>query len=1661
MADQNEQPNSLEDLQALHKDLVALCESRFVNLERLETEIEAHITAFKNLLRKNPRNEQSRQKLASGKIEALGQEYEINTEFQQNVLQLADEVDLDELEAAQICLESQDYAAASGRSILDSSVIRFHQRRKYLLHSLRLILQLAGDVDQEEGIRDAFAEVVTTITRPPSLRPSTNSNVFVSQCLQNMKDVKNSLQNLAEKSNSASVLGHGQELDVSKMIEYQRVSLVNEHESLGVIVSHLVKANYSVIEDFESMVNILRKADKYDNLLLHYFPALGAFISRFGAVDGGGSMEDARSLNDNFIIKADQGPWILGYVHAAFRAWWLAEYSGWYGENYDGSIPNVDLNQESTQRSKQFTEALKDGAFDFILSLSADVKPLEWYDPARHALRQWLQRKAPALLPDSISFSDFFQGALMDQLETFIENFITNLPDVLRKLRIDEDEQRQLSQKLEHDLDLERFIVIISYAFDGRPKAAFEGIWNVPDGALVGFMHWASRRASTPLVSAFCEMLQALAGDETCATAAHEFLLDEGSPVAGKMRRSHALTWNQIFKELTFFCAKIRDQPALPQSQGFRAGKQNSGHTETEPESEIMLESYLRLITRLCMESSVARQFLAQHPTFHLTELLFQLASSSILPRLRACAFTTLRSILSHKTKAAGEYLWAALDVWISDGYSPGSHMLKTSPTAPTSASSIKAMFQKFDSGFEEPNAFIQLLHALVLPYEEEVGLNDGLPFPEGLGASSRMPGIDPYIDFAIGQVFATRATDISDPVQLRLLRLTCLNFITACLDTFNEDLVIFANRSNVSIDAAISTSNLETYVRLHPFSRVMEWMFNEKVMDTLFSTIHQDIEEVGSAAPDSPLIMCILQGIHLVTMIIELQPTYLDIIRPLLKSQASNRRPLVSNAAFSSFEDGILNHLIIIPDLGLYCGSGHDELVIASLKLLGKLSSSPKLASTPSTGLGTRTDRNKAIAALESNNDSETISKYLLQEMGASIDQGPESSSYLIKLQILDTLKLCLQASPNHPTITHLLLGFQCSNDTLEIDPTSPLNNETSLFHTILALALQTPVETIENGAINIPLWLISLKHKCQQLLRQLWRSSLSSDFALPEMRSKDSVFAMFINLIVIRPGILWDGIDLADPSFLSSSSTLCLAELLTERAVVFQYISAELRQVARSHLPSLKRRIVGTLLGSSTDGNKQIENASVFDLFDFMDLELSATNSRPILSWFGYIDLQACLEDHDDAPSTHNITKVEELLALRRAELRQSGKIENPLDAAAVDSQAQELINFYIVDNQMKHLWASRLSVLSAWVQLILIMIESGDFDTADKTSFVLRALDVILPRLENNLGNIPEATHLARLAKSLLFSLELDSKSFKAGDMGDLVSERLFYLFQVSLRAIVSLGSNATLKEIFYSICYRYLTGMSDVSGVLGHRRHSTQTIKAAGDRLVDLICDDAHGGEQSSQIAALLLLGALVNLARIEKSKYVIDSLNRLNFTGILVNSIQTIAAELQQTPREAIDMQLANVNARLALLLQMSQTRQGATAVLNAGLFHSIKISGLFAADPDFGVDINAPDALTKHYLLLTAVMRVILAGIISRGPQNEATLTQGRVFLTENRLSILAVLKRSAGLGAKGDGQIESIEELAETYLLCISVTGFLDFEEQTTQRRQALNAFT
>ncbi|ODA82559.1 hypothetical protein RJ55_01066 [Drechmeria coniospora] len=1652
---------TLDALQAFHRELIALHGGYGNGVEGLANEFLVPIFSreLEKLWERPAKNEQSRNMVKSGKLSLDDNEYTINDIFQQDILLLSDEIDIDELDAARCLLDSQGDPSVLGRSLLECGIVRFHQQRKYVLDALRLLLELYCAEDEAEEDADALEAIKMFIAELLFQPAPGGAKRYVPRCMSAMSQIRLWLQRLGDKIAAVQALDQGSPVEMTEQmetVEFSRLSLIQQHELLAVALTRFIEKQQAETSDFLTFVSSLKKTERYDTLLVHLIPAMGAYISAFGSAEGGYDLIKIRELNTTLFPPLDDSTWRLPQLGAAFRAWWLAEYSGFYlDEPPEVAVPpSADLDAEDRQRSKDFLDALKDGAFDFILSVAGDVKSPDWHDSVRLGMRNWLQRKSSALPREPIQFSNFFQVSLTTQIETFVDAFISNLPDILRKLRVEEDEQRQLSQAHEQDLDLERFLLIIAYTYEGRPEAA-TSFWSDPDSNLAGFMHWASRRASTPLVTAFCEMLQAVADNEECATAAHVFLLDEGHQSSGKIRRSQSLTWSQIFKELDFFSDKIRQKPAATQTTRYRGAKSSSDLVETEPESAMLLECYLRLVTKLASESEVARVFLLQNPTYNLVDMLYELASSPIPPRLRGCVFISLKALISRKSTQESHTMWGCLETWITGGYAlPATGTLRQSQAAPVV--STERILDEMSSGFEDPVSLIQLLLALISPARDSSPLNDSLPFPENLGSSSRYPGMEVYVDYVMGLVFANKSQELHDKHQIRVLRLSCLEFILTCLSTFNEDLIVIANETNITIDSVISTSDLKTYVCKHPFARVMEWMSNDKVMTVLFNTIHQEPADVGNAAPDSPIILGILRAVEVISKVLDLEATYHELVRPLIKLQSGQRRQPVANAAYSSFQDGLVTRLNLVVDLGNYCGIGHPDLTLACLKLLEKMSTSSKITATWS-GSGRYAHRNKAIVALEANGEHEAISRSFMSELMAPLEAQREANSpnYITKIYILEFLLQCLQMTPQEPTIAHLLLGFKCGADSLSVDSDGSFMAQTSLFHCLVRLLLEVP----SSDAQGMRHWLLALKSRVMRILHTLWSSSLSAPLVINELRDNEFLFHLLVRETVIQPDLRWEGQAVAVADFPMTDGAPTLVDFLALRSLTLEYIAMELCMISQGRMPSVKRRIYDALNGQVVgEGNQPIQTPTVFDLYDFLLPDGIWDVRPPPVQYYTDLDLTVCSERDADSNEVYNIERVKEMFLLKRSEQQSQGAIVAVQDLAFIEREETMILEYLVSSSRQKQIATQCLGVLKSWTRLLLIMVECNDFTGTSQTSFFLQALQAILPSLETFASDRPdEAFELSRLARALLFKLDQDqdpaaaaavSDDKQSQAVGNLISDKLYQLFQMCLQAIGKWSGTPMLRCVYYEICYRYLTGTS--TQARSSRSKTTKTIQVYGERLINVICDDAYSGEATCQAAAFILLNAFVHVGQLEGDSHVIETLNKLNFVGILVDSLRAVMQEWHDAFTSGHADQQNLQNARLALLLQMAQSRAGAKFILYANFFRAIETSGLFTADPELQSKAENPKALEQHYDLLAKVTRIVGAALLSRGSHNTV---QGRKFLTDHRMLVTHTLKRSAGIGggAAHEALEEKIGELADAFIVVIAATGFLEFEAEAT----------
>jgi len=1421
-------------------------------------------------------------------------QYQINEDFKNDTLQLADALDLDELEAASLLLQAQEKADDLDRSALATSIITFHQRRQLLTECLRISMERAAGAEHE----DAPFRILSSLILQREDGQASSGSVYLRKCVTSMTEIEQWLQRVAESIQRVSITGQVMSAEFAEIMDFQRDSLLKQHESLSTIIFWLVKANHGTADDLRYLHLRMRELDRYDAVLIHYLPVLACLVSQCASSESHSSLHDARSLHQSIISSKDSDAWPLRNFQAMSNAVWLAEYAGRYlDQALDAELQGIDLDAEADARSNQFMDLLKDGAFHFMLLACQYVKGDDSNDATESTSTTFLTQDSPSLQPNPAPFQKYFHDIFMEQMQAFVDAFITNMPDTLRKLKFEEDEQRrQVHGRLqlrpaEYELHLERFLVIISLGFQGFPEAA-QAFWADTDGNLYGFLQWAAQRQSTPRAAMFCEMLRALSEGEECGESAHRFLLEDSSSSSTKLRRNTSLGWSHIFSEIEFYSSMIKDRPMLHPIHASMAAKTQLEQL-VEPESSMMLECYLRLLTHVVKESTSARQWILANPSFHLTEHLLLLCRSAVDSRLRATAFKTMTAMLTRKDREVGETSWTALDAWISGGSQLSSGLSRPSNLAAQISSADQYVFEMISSGFEEPTAFVALLQALVAPYSDNYGLNDSLPFPEVLGSAYRMPGIDPYIDFAMDRVFATKSVELQDPLQLRAMRSTCLDFAATCLSTFNEDLIVFANKTNMSVGSAIKTSSLSTYARIHPFARMMEWFFNDRVISALFSTLNQDVREVNEAATDSSLVMGLLRSIEIVDLILTLQTTYLDIIRPIVKLQSPAKRMVVANAALASFEDAIQSHLDVVTNLGFYCGSGHQDLVLSSLRLLQKLSSSRKLAN-PILGSKDRySDKNRLITALERQDAAESVSRSFISAIQIDfreLEQGPDAPGVVIIAHILNFLNTCLDGASERPTIAHLLLGFTCHAHTLTTLDDGIFATGRSLFHSVLRFVLDLPDETSE----DVVSWIITLKDDATQLLRRLWKSPLSAAIVTPQLRLHDYLFAESVKNVIIGPRTLWDGRLFHDPDFFVSTSTDGFVRFLQRRVAFFELAAMELSSAYRSGALTINNRIKLSLLGSTVlpDGRK-LPTPTVFDLLDFLEFDMTENLPLPLTKFFNLQDFAVCSVQRAGGSFICDLQAAQQLLSLRKHELRSGGKLSSPAEDQLMEADGQNLMFYLCSNNRRSDMVHAHTQTLRAWVHLVITMLEACDFDAGAKQKFALQTLQLVLPRLEQSYADdIPKATMLAQLGRSLSQNIQGSSPTL------DTTNERFAHLFRISLAGVQTPSATMPLREPLYQTCHQHLRAIISKTNAASARKQALQNIVSMGDRLFEVVCDDAYAGEGTYRTSALLLLEAFVALANVEKSRYVVEALTRLNFIHVIVNNIKDIPTELQ-------------------------------------------------------------------------------------------------------------------------------------------------------------------
>ena len=974
-----------ERLQNLQRDLVSFTESRMANVNRLSDELETSIEDLRRLLERKRKSQKSRDALSatpSGspptiKVQIGDQEYQISNEFRDSAIEVSDELDLDELEAAKLCLIIVNDAQNEPDTLSLRAILHYHRQREVMLDCARMIFRKAADEDADDKIAQDLQDIVARVMMGEERRPSERS-AYWRRCIEGLTDVEASIRKTQDHVQLIAMTGQSLATPNGEALQAQRMFLAHQHETLASIMTYIIRGNHVLPEDFRQLLSKAASTETPLDIMAHYTPILICGSAYFGS-DPATTEQAAQDLHKLFASGPGQLQWKMKNFQYATTIWWLAEYSARFADYpADASVYGSSIAKLEQERSKLFTECCHEKAFHLMLSVADFLKPEVWYDPAKAGLVGFLLDNSASFPHDATAPSRHFAALTMEEFQTFVNAFVSNMPDLLRQLKSQEDDERRnyLSTTIEQGhpdtMDLERFILVVARAYQEDQEGA-EDFWVDKDSNLYGFLRWASQRLPTPRVAAFCELLRSVATDGKSANNAHRFLLEDTAMVSGKLRKAYAVSWAQIFNELEIYAAMTINKPAL--SQPLTNSEDMMGDPDIEEkETPIMLEAYLRLATHICINSSDARNWILREQPFRLHDHLLQLVQSASPSNVQACCFDLLAALLTDKTPDINDGLWSALDTWIGGIGQSNTNTNAPRPQAPAPRGhSEKQYLQSIAANPEVATSFVHLLNALIIPASIESDTTlDSLPFPESLGSVHRHVGMEPYVDFVLGQVLTQPLAQqglYENRILSNVLRHACLTFAWLCLSTFNENLVVLANSTNVAVESSMKTSSLATYTRLHPFARTMEHLFNNNTIAALFDSIHQLPEELETLDAMSPLVQATAKAIEVMNLAMKLQPTYFDIVRPVIKTQAAPRTMTVANAAIASFDEVMLSQLDVVVYLVNYAACRHTDLALHALELLKRLSASKKLTGVVDSRSGQRVG-NRLIGKIQEATD-------------------------------------------------------------------------------------------------------------------------------------------------------------------------------------------------------------------------------------------------------------------------------------------------------------------------------------------------------------------------------------------------------------------------------------------------------------------------------------------------------------------------------------------------------------------------------------------------------------------------------------------------------------------------------------------------------------------
>ncbi|KAJ3730809.1 hypothetical protein C8R42DRAFT_715470 [Lentinula raphanica] len=599
---------------------------------------------------------------------------------------------------------------------------------------------------------------------------------------------------------------------------------------------------------------------------------------------------------------------------------------------------------------------------------------------------------------------------------------------------------------------------------------------------------------------------------------------------------------------------------------------------------------------------------------------------------------------------------------------------------------------------------FLKLLSTLIhtpkrIPLKDRVSDQASTnTIPESLGQPYRLPGIGPFVNFVIDNVFSKISLrEYRRPSERRQMNDLCLAFIKRILASYDMESLLASAE-----EGSLKESSVVQYL-VHPGYEVMKRMLTSlNLQGVVLSYVVEGLLgfEKGFAEEEPFFKSTIIRVLRIVHRVLEIQDIFLDVLVPLTSEFDS--APLIGTihprSHFIKLDQALSFGTQYVPAVAAYVAyPTHFEVVLLSVKIIDILSASSAFSNLAAL-IARSEDSDRILGRYIQLLDVESSEDISLAEVTAEQITGagaPDMEDMQVSLEqatrtaVLDLLIHNTEPRRRFPNVAHYLL-FGGTDFEQGIQDPHALGRHNACVHVLLQL-VNTGIPTSKGKAKHTkisatPLFvtLPALAERCYHVIYQLC------------MLQEPSIEIQYN-----------DG-----SRVVTTVSTLsCFLRL---RSWIFDLVALDLHVLANKGRTRNISEVLDILFGNESVLDESVSwQEEVFRPFR----EIGQSHLKIIEFLLAEVNLQACLRKDAAGCEIIDRSSLLMLLTTARRALFAHNKIVTPVQAQQLEAETSYILESSAIENHRRQVVHAVSTGFEAWRRVLDITLTSGSL-IDDKT-------------------------------------------------------------------------------------------------------------------------------------------------------------------------------------------------------------------------------------------------------------------------------------------------------------------------------------------------------